>query len=217
MSRRRIRVAVEAIRVKGEFVTTLRELLRDGLRVVFVGLNPAKRSVDLGHYYQGRHGIRFWNRLRRFGIVPDSLPAGAEDDAAFEKGFGFADLVRRPTKSGKDLSREEKRIAVDDLIDRLAKIRGHPTIIFTYKEPWGLAGPRLEELGYRVLRMPGPYTKRELIEATIRDIQRAIETAAEFFKLRAAGSDGNLKQYLDMVPRVAPDPGDELPEGWTPQ
>jgi len=44
-----------------------------------------------------------------------------------------------------------------------------------------------------------------------------VETAAEFFKRRATGSDGNLKQYLDMVPKVAPDPGDELPEGLTPQ
>lgn len=44
-----------------------------------------------------------------------------------------------------------------------------------------------------------------------------VETAAEFFKRRGAGADGKLKQYLDMVPKVAPDPGDELPEGWTPQ
>jgi hypothetical protein len=45
----------------------------------------------------------------------------------------------------------------------------------------------------------------------------AVETAEEFFKRRAAGADGNLKRYLDMVPNVPPDPGDELPEGWTPQ
>ncbi len=44
-----------------------------------------------------------------------------------------------------------------------------------------------------------------------------VETAAEFFKRRAAGADKGLQHYLDMIPNVAPDPGDELPEGWTAQ
>ena len=45
----------------------------------------------------------------------------------------------------------------------------------------------------------------------------ALETAEEFFKRRTAGADGKLKQHLDMIPEVPPDPGDELPEGWAPQ
>jgi hypothetical protein len=44
-----------------------------------------------------------------------------------------------------------------------------------------------------------------------------VETAAEFFKRRGAGAEQGLKHYLDMVPDVQPDPGDELPEGWTAQ
>lgn len=44
-----------------------------------------------------------------------------------------------------------------------------------------------------------------------------VETAAEFFKRRASGAGKGLKHYLDMVPDVPPDPGDEMPEGWTPQ
>jgi|HubBroStandDraft_1064217.scaffolds.fasta_scaffold418141_2 hypothetical protein len=44
-----------------------------------------------------------------------------------------------------------------------------------------------------------------------------VETAAEFFKRRSVGADKGLQHYLDMVPNVAPDPGDELPEGWTAQ
>ncbi|HEV2133839.1 MAG TPA: hypothetical protein VGR47_06210 [Terracidiphilus sp.] len=44
-----------------------------------------------------------------------------------------------------------------------------------------------------------------------------VETAADFFKRRAAGAGKGLKDYLDMIPDVPPDAGDELPEGWTPQ
>jgi hypothetical protein len=43
----------------------------------------------------------------------------------------------------------------------------------------------------------------------------AVETAEEFFKRRGAGAGKGLKYYLDMVPDAPPDPGDELPEGWT--
>jgi hypothetical protein len=44
-----------------------------------------------------------------------------------------------------------------------------------------------------------------------------VETAEEFFKRRAAGAGKGLQHYLDMIPNVPPDPGDELPEGWNTQ
>jgi len=45
----------------------------------------------------------------------------------------------------------------------------------------------------------------------------AVETAAEFFKHQAAGR--SLDEFDDILARVPdrpPEPGDELPEGWTP-
>ena len=45
----------------------------------------------------------------------------------------------------------------------------------------------------------------------------AVDTAAEFFKRRANGRTGEgLGRILDTVPDRPPEPGDELPEGWTP-
>jgi len=39
-----------------------------------------------------------------------------------------------------------------------------------------------------------------------------METAAEFLKRRAGNATGDgLKAFLDRVPDVEPDPGDELP------
>ena len=45
----------------------------------------------------------------------------------------------------------------------------------------------------------------------------AVETAAEFFKRRGEDAKlGDLRAILARVPDRAPDPGDELPEGWQP-
>lgn len=45
----------------------------------------------------------------------------------------------------------------------------------------------------------------------------AVETAAEFFKRRAAGhSLDGFDDLLARVPDHLPEQGDELPEGWTP-
>ena len=45
----------------------------------------------------------------------------------------------------------------------------------------------------------------------------AVETAAEFFQRRGEGAKpDDLRAILARVPDRAPDPGDELPEGWQP-
>jgi hypothetical protein len=44
-----------------------------------------------------------------------------------------------------------------------------------------------------------------------------VETAAEFFKRRAANGGKGLEHYLDKVPDAPPDPDDELPENRKPQ
>jgi TDG/mug DNA glycosylase family protein len=122
---------------------------------VFVGFNPSPVSVAAGHYYQGRHGKTLWGRLARYGILPNA-PKGEEDEHAFRLGFGFADLVRRPTSSIDEMDTRELHEAVDGLVQRLSAI-GEPIVVFTYAGPWKLARIALQESGHRVLRMPGPY------------------------------------------------------------
>jgi hypothetical protein len=170
-------MAVEEIRLNGRTVTTLKELLRPGLKAVFVGLNPAPISVNKKHYHQGRLGQRFWERLREYKFVKD-LSRGSEDDDAFEFGFGFADLVRRPTPRATDLTRPEKSAAVVDLADRLSKTGDHPAIIFIYKNAWSFAEPHLGQMGYRVFRMPGPYEKKELVHAEMETLKSDLGTLA---------------------------------------
>jgi hypothetical protein len=166
-------MAAEEISLNDSKVVTLRELLRPGLKAVFIGLNPALTSVSLGHYWQGQHGRMRWNLLHRCDLTP-SLPHGVEDDAAFAFGYGFADLIRRPTRSSKELTKSELLAAPSNLAIRLGVTGDHPPIVFIYKDAWKFAGPTLAGLGYPTLRMPGPYEKRARVELMMRDIRLAL-------------------------------------------
>jgi hypothetical protein len=53
----------------GQRVQTLEDLLRPGLSVVCVGINPSRVSVETGHHYQGLLGKLFFSRLRRVDLL----------------------------------------------------------------------------------------------------------------------------------------------------
>ena len=55
------------------------------------------------------------------------------------------------------------------------------------------------------------------IAAAVAQKVGTVETAAEFFRSRSRGGlADSLGRVLDKVPSRPPEPGDELPEGWTP-
>ena len=154
----------ETITIKGEKVLTLKELLCPGLRAVFVGINPTPISVELGHYNQSKLGKRFWNRLQNYGFT-SKLSEGKEDEAAYREGFGFADLVRRPTKSADVLTSDDLVKGTQDLVRRLAKLgEPRPAIVFVFKTAFDISSPTLRKAGFQIFRMPGPYAKREDVD-----------------------------------------------------
>lgn len=85
---------------------TLPHLLRPGLRLVFIGYNPAIYSAEAGHYY-ARSGNQFWRHLSESGIAGRTV--GPEDDDLLqgEAGIGFTDLCSRPTVRAEHLTRAE--------------------------------------------------------------------------------------------------------------
>ena len=87
---------------------SLPHLLRPGLRLVFIGYNPAIYSARAGHYY-ARPGNRFWVHLSESGIA--GRPVRPEDDRLLpdEAGIGFTDLCCRPTVRAEHLTAEEIR------------------------------------------------------------------------------------------------------------
>jgi TDG/mug DNA glycosylase family protein len=136
-------MAIETILIGGEEVNTLAERLRPGLRAIIVGINPSPVSVLAGHYYQGQLGKRLWQRLVTHDILKD-LPLGKEDDAAFSQGFGFADLIRRPTPTSAELTRAEIAAAVPGMMRRLRPYaKDNPLILFVFKAAEQAVAPSL--------------------------------------------------------------------------
>jgi len=73
----------------------LRDRIRPGVRVLFVGINPGIRSSQSGHHFAGPSN-RFWLLLFASGLVPERL-AFEHDDRLPEFGFGITNIVPRPT------------------------------------------------------------------------------------------------------------------------
>jgi double-stranded uracil-DNA glycosylase len=95
-----------------ETVDTLPDLLCDGLDVVFVGINPSLYSARRGHYF-ARPTNRFWgafSRSRLSGPARQALGVAVltpvHDRSLLEHGFGFTDLVKRPTARAAEVATE---------------------------------------------------------------------------------------------------------------
>ena len=83
----------------------LRDRIRPGVRVLFVGINPGVRSALTGHHFAG-FSNRFWKLLYESRLVPE--PIGYEDDDRLpEWGYGITNIVPRPTPGIDTLERHE--------------------------------------------------------------------------------------------------------------
>lgn len=161
---------------RGAKVETLADLLRPGLRAVCVGINPAPRSVAAGHYYQGKLGQAFFVRLRQATLLPAG--EGWEDDLALEAGIGFTDIVKRPTPTAKEISRDELRYGGPLLIAKLEGVQPE-VVLFTFKKTatilfgpfpgFGFVGKSIA--GADVFVMPGPYERTERVAAALAELR----------------------------------------------
>lgn len=100
---------------------TLPDLLQDGLKLVFVGINPSAYSARVGHYFANPRN-RFWpafNLSRLKPTTPDAAFTPADDAALLEFGIGFTDIVKRPTPQANGLRAADYRLWAPVLRDRL--------------------------------------------------------------------------------------------------
>jgi TDG/mug DNA glycosylase family protein len=85
---------------------TLPHYLRPGLRVVFIGYNPAIYSAEAGHYY-ARPGNMFWRQLSASGIAGREVACDDDGRLMDEAGIGFTDLCCRATVRAEHLTPAE--------------------------------------------------------------------------------------------------------------
>jgi double-stranded uracil-DNA glycosylase len=90
---------------------TLPDLIAQGVRLLFVGINPGRRSVAVQGHFAPR-GNRFYPALLRAGITDRLIDASAglapdDRDYLLRRGVGITSLVARATASAAELGPAE--------------------------------------------------------------------------------------------------------------
>jgi double-stranded uracil-DNA glycosylase len=99
----------------------LRDRIRPGVRVLFVGINPGVRSALTGHHFAG-YSNRFWKLLSESALVP--RPITWEDDVRLpEWGYGITNLIARPSPGIDDLKPADYVDGWKALRRKIAKFR----------------------------------------------------------------------------------------------
>jgi len=106
---------------------TLLDYLRDGLRIVSVGLNPSLRSMSEGYYFANPRN-RFWKALNQSELVSGMLHPGvsAQKILFVDHGIGFTDVVKRPSAGISELRAADYRKGAPALRKKL--LRYQPTV-----------------------------------------------------------------------------------------
>ncbi len=74
--------------------------------MLFIAKTPAPTSVEIGHYFHGRQGKMFWNKLVENGIL-SVTPNTFEDENLLYHGYGITDIVKEPREFGNEPTRQE--------------------------------------------------------------------------------------------------------------
>src|SRR6476620_2158553 len=99
----------------------LRDCIRPGVTVLFVGINPGVRSSLTGHHFAG-FSNRFWKLLFESGLVSEPITY-EDDDRLMEWGYGITNLIARPTPGINDLRPAEYTAGWRILNRKIARVR----------------------------------------------------------------------------------------------
>ena len=103
------------------------DYLRDGLDLVFVGINPGTYSVDRGHYF-ARKTNRFWPAFSASRLslsarraLDVSVLTPEHDAALLGLGIGFTDVVKTPSGNAAQLDPAAFALWAPRLLARLER------------------------------------------------------------------------------------------------
>ena len=138
------------------------DLVGPDLRVLFCGINPGRRSGELGLHF-ARSGNRFWKLLHAGGFT-DHVLAPAEQAALPALGIGITNLVERVTTAASELDRAELRAGglrleakAEELRPHLVAVLGIEAYRTAFRRPSAEVGEQEERLAAsRVWLLPNP-------------------------------------------------------------
>ncbi|WP_454192328.1 mismatch-specific DNA-glycosylase [Paenibacillus sp. Marseille-Q7038] len=95
--------------------------LEHGLQIIFIGFNPSIKSGETGHHYANPRN-NFYRILHQSGLTP-RLYEAKEDQDLLKLGYGFTNIVARPTVGIDDITKEEYAEGREILKQKLEKYR----------------------------------------------------------------------------------------------
>ena len=132
----------------------LKDRIKPGVRVLFVGINPGVRSAVTGHHFAG-YSNRFWKLLWESGLVPEPITF-EHDDRLPEFGFGITNLIARPSPG------------IDDLMPS------------EYIEGWHALDRKIRRYRPEILALVGVTLYRAIEPLVIADAERPARAARRF-------------------------------------
>ncbi|MGA5524957.1 G/U mismatch-specific DNA glycosylase [Streptomyces pseudogriseolus] len=138
------------------------DVVADGLRVLFCGINPGLMTAATGHHF-ARPGNRFWPALHRSGFTPRLL-APSEQHELLSYGLGITNVVARATARADELTAEEYRQGGRELAVKVARLRprwlavlGVTAYRAAFDDRKAAVGPQVRTIGSsRVWVLPNP-------------------------------------------------------------
>ncbi|MFE5400414.1 G/U mismatch-specific DNA glycosylase [Streptomyces sp. NPDC056580] len=138
------------------------DVVADGLRVLFCGINPGLTTAATGHHF-ARPGNRFWPVLHLSGFTPRRL-APAEQAELLTYGLGITNVVARATARADELTAEEYAEGGRLLTAKVARLRprwlavvGVTAYRAAFQERGARVGPQERAVGgSRVWVLPNP-------------------------------------------------------------
>ncbi|MET7452838.1 G/U mismatch-specific DNA glycosylase [Streptomyces sp. NPDC005574] len=163
------------------------DVVADGLRVLFCGINPGLMTAATGHHF-ARPGNRFWPVLHLSGFTPRLLKPSEQRELT-SYGLGITNVVARATARADELSAEEYREGGRLLALKVARLRprwlavvGVTAYRAAFDDRTARVGPQERTIGdTRVWVLPNP--------SGLNAHWTAQTMAEEFALLRVAAQD----------------------------
>ena len=128
------------------------DVLAQGLRVVFVGINPGLTSAAVGHHF-ARPGNRFWPALHRSGFT-DRVLSPEEDATLVAFGLGITNLVDRPSAGASEIAKAELRAGAASLEQKMRRFEPRFVAVLGigayrtgFARPGAVLGPQPDTIG----------------------------------------------------------------------
>ncbi|MEU9968642.1 MULTISPECIES: G/U mismatch-specific DNA glycosylase [Streptomyces] len=138
------------------------DVVADGLRVLFCGINPGLMTAATGHHF-ARPGNRFWPTLHASGFTPRQLHP-SEQSELVRYGLGITNVVARASARADELSDEEYREGGRILEEKVLRLRPRWLAVAgvtAYRVAFGdrkaKIGPQTRTIGdTRIWALPNP-------------------------------------------------------------